>query len=243
MKFGKVVFKGLEMKRCEENKFARVASAGRAAFTIVELLVASVVGSLTLIGVHGVFLQAMDVEKRASIRREGLGLANAVAAHLAETLEGAVNLLPEVPSIIGGPESDGGGYSMKCIVGIGGAGGACLQRRRYRWNRLGDQGRSSELELQVMKYAGTRNVTALSGIEELTEEEQWSRIPPVVIGKQLSGLSVLYRKTSDPAAGWKDSWRGSAGDVAVRIRVKVEGETVERVVVPQVNAKLVASED
>ena len=56
----------------------------------------------------------------------------------------------------------------------------------------------------------------------------------------MNGISILYKNAKDAEASWQHSWIGLAGDMAVRIRVNVSGETVEKIVVPQANSPAIA---
>ena len=230
------------MMRNETFKICRIlwktasglhASQRGSGFTLAELLVSSVVISTVMVGVYVVFLQAIDVEERASLAWDRSETAEAIVEHMTATLEGAVNL-PEIVSIEGGPAGGDGEYFLTCTS----SGAAGLQRRRYRWKSFGagdDEKSSGIIELQTIEYAGTGIVTPIGGLEGLEEREIWNRIPSVVIGKRFDGISVLYRKASDPLTPWTERWNGEAGDVAVRIRVTVDGAAVEKIIVPQVN--------
>lgn len=66
--------------------------AGRGGFTLAELLVASVVLSMTLLGVYALFSQAMRAEGATAVRWRHRGAAEAVVAHLAGAFEEAMNL-------------------------------------------------------------------------------------------------------------------------------------------------------
>ena len=213
-------------------------------FTIVELLVTSVIVGTVLLGVHAIFLQAIDVEGRATDRQDRREALAPIIAHLAERLEHAVNL-PEIPAIVGGPDGDHGQYAITCCVGPSGNGGRSIetlgiQRRRYRWNLPSNEGQPAGIEMQILTYAGTRNVTPVAGADGLSEPELWNAAPSRIISRRVSDLSILYRKAGQANAPWLDRWSGPAGEVVIRICASLGGETVEKVVLPRASASLTA---
>jgi len=239
------------MGLCDVRDFPGEALSGHATrrsrgfgFTIVELLVASVVMSVALLGVYSIFAQAMQVQSQTSVRWNEQAAAEAMVAHFADVLERCVNL-PEVPALVAGPDSAGEGYFLTCCATSGRGGSSDpldrggIQRRRYRWGFGSEEDRAGTIEVQTLSLAGTKIVSVWGEMEGGTEEEIWSRVPATVVGRRVGSLSVLYRKCNDPQSTWQDHWRGNAGEVAIWIRVGVGGETVERLVVPQADGFLV----
>ena len=218
-------------------------------FTLVELMVASSIMIVALVGVYSVFQQALEVEERTAIRWKQRAAAGAVVDHLAEVTERCVNLSADEPAIEGGRQSDGS-YTLTCTVAswLGASSGTeptSLQRRRYRWG-FEAHDRTGSLELKALEYSGSSNLTPLPGAPDLAgldEEQVWSLTNPVVIGTGLSALSVEYRRADDPEATWADHWDEPAGQVAVRIRATVGERMVERVVVPMVNGAVLSGSE
>lgn len=202
-------------------------------FTLVELLVASVVVTTTLTGVYAVFQHAMKIEAQATLGWNNHAAAEAVVTHLAEALEHAVNI-PNIPTIEGGPDGEHGEYSIKCMIVAPGY-RASLQRRRYRWGFNADSQKTGTIELQTMIYAGSKNVTPFSSRGQLSEQQAWDQVEPKLVGKYLDAVSIQYRPLDDAGSGWNGRWSGRAGKVAVRIRASVGGQAVERIVVPRAN--------
>lgn len=224
----------------------RTRQSDRRGFTIAELLVASMVITTALLGVYTLFKQAMAVESRAAVRWNEQAAAEALVRHIVEILEQCVNI-PDTPAIVAGPDEDGGTYSLTCVVvGSGFSGGrpeqVGLQRRRYRWNFDSDSGRTGTMELQTMYYAGTRNITAGAGHDELSEEEMWNRTPVEVIAKRVQHLSLRFRSLDDPQAPWQDRWNAPAGSVAVGVQAAVGGQSADAIVVPQVRGLVIEQE-
>jgi len=205
-----------------------VRRAGGRAFTLAELLVASVVMSTALLGVNALFRHALDTEGRAAVRWHDRAAADRVAAHLAEAMAQSINL-PEIPALVAESDSETDGW-LVCQVG--------LERRRYRW-RVVDGGPHCVLELQKMIVAGTRNLSQEAvGREETTSKQLWDRIGATVIASRLDGLSVRFKSLEAEAATWQSGWDGPVGQVIALIRVTVGDETVERAVHPRVRGYL-----
>jgi len=201
-------------------------------------MVACVVVSIALIGVYGIFREAMSMEKNASRLWDDRAAAAAVVAHLAETLEHAVNL-PGVPAIVGKPGEEENEYVLTCTaVSAGHVAGArgLTKRRRYRWTCDPEDAGAGCLKLQTLTYAGTKNVTAIDGLAGLDEKQTWERAEVKVIAGRLKRMSVSYKPVNTPDAEWTDRWHGRAGRVMVRISVTVGNRKCERLVTPRADA-------
>lgn len=216
-------------------------------FTVVELMVASTVMAVTLLGVYSVFQQAMRVEGRMAVRWNEASAASVVADHLADTLERCVNIAG-LSTVKAGPDEATGMQILTCTVATAssspwGVATAGIERRRYHWGNE-DSERKGTLELQAMPYAGSANIASFSQVidSEADDEQLWNRVQSQVIGKNISDISVHFRPVNDSDASWKAQWESDAGRVLIRIRVQVGRELAERFVVPQANAPLVAEE-
>jgi hypothetical protein len=208
-------------------------------------MVASVVVSMALIGVYAVFRQALSVEENAFRLWDDRAAAADVVTHVAEALEQAVNL-PGVPAIVGGPGEEENEYVLTCTALSGGyreGGRGAVQRRRYRWWHDPEVSDSGVLELRVMTYAGTSNVTPINGLADLEEKQAWEQLEPKLIGKRLRSMSVSYRPTNDEDAEWKDRWHGRGGDVMIRISVTVGNQKCERIIRPRADASWIEQQE
>jgi len=218
----------------------RARSAARRGFTIAELIVASSVMTTALLGVYTLFGQVIDVERRASLRWEQRGAAEAVASQLAEAVEYAVDL-PNITAIGGGDGEDGSSSLTVMTSARPGSpsfgGQAGLQRRLYRWHPD-----TRTIELKTQRYAGSVNLTPGVTGEEADDEVVWSRSAAVVVAGDVDGLTLRFRTADDPQGEWTKQRRGAARNVAVLIRVKVGEQTVERIVASQVNQPLLSGE-
>lgn len=208
-------------------------------FTIVEFMVAGVIVTVALTGIYAFFRETMECESRVSVRWHDRGTARVIAGHLAKALEQAVNL-PEVPAVVVESDGNDGKQTLTCVVdsgarSVGGAYGG-LERRRYRWDFPEDDERAGTLELQTMIYGGTRNLELIRGLDELPAEEVWNRLPITVIGRRLEDLVVTCSTLSGSQSKSSEHQDGHVGDVLISVRVTVGAETIERSVVPQVNA-------
>ena len=214
-------------------------------FTIVELLVTSVIVGVVLLGVNAVFLQTINMEGRAAARQSQRDILSPVVAHLSEALECAVNL-PEIAAIVGGPVGNDGDHTLTCCVGPKGDGNRSIetqgiQRRRYQWKTAASPEDFEGIKVQVLDYAGTSNIAPVAGSDTVSEDEIWNTAPARIIGRRIHALSITYRQLDQAGASWLEQWDGAAGNVAIRIRAASVGCTEERVVVPQTDGPLVPS--
>lgn len=211
-------------------------------FTLTELLVANAVVAIALLGVHGLFRQVVEVERSLTLRWENRGAAEAVADHLAEAMQHVVNL-PGKPAILAEP-SDDGARAVTCFTQAPLYRNAPLReagvsRRRYAWRPGEDPEQPGEVDAQMLTYGGSQNLS-LGAAEEGDDAAAWNQATPMVIGGRVDELAITFRAPDDANAAWQDqgSWQG--GQVVVRIRVRVGGETAERVVLPRAGAMAVA---
>ena len=225
--------------------FMRQAGTSRRAFTIAELLVATVITATALTGVYAVFRQAMAVEVKASRALRDRSAAVAVADHLAMVLTHTVN--PPELAAIECQQHPAGGFSLECHISGSSylgpdADHSSIQRRRYSWGgasgNTGD-GDDVTLMLQIQPYSGTQNITPLANIEELDPRSVWELLPATVIAERIADLSVQFMQVNEPTADWTSVWAGNSGDVAVWITVRVGGQTVERFVTPRADAPMI----
>ena len=215
---------------------------GRSGFTIVEIMMACVIVGGALLGIYSVFKQAMDAEAAAAVSWNDREAAVAVVNHLAEALERSVSL-SGAPALIGGPEGGRGRYALQCLVTGDGRSQAAksgrgMQWRKYTWGAVSPDSRENILELRTLCLAGTKRIAPFTSLDEFGAEEVWKHLEPAVIGRRMRKLTVLYRPSDAPGSDWKDQWRGQVDNVSVRIRLEVGAQTVQRVVVPRVNAAL-----
>ena len=216
----------------------------REGFTIAELLVASVATGMVFVAVYSIFVQAIGAEATTTLRWQGRCAAESIVSHIAETLAQAVNI-PETAAIQGGTNGSDGESFLKCTVGGralagGNVSGMSVSRVRYSWNFQDVNQDSESISLQKIQYAGTKIITPIAGADQMGEDELWASLPPITIGTHLSGISILYKNAEDPEASWQDSWNGPAENVAIRIRVNVDNQIAEKIVIPQTNSPIVA---
>jgi len=215
-------------------------------FTLIEMMVACVIMTTALLGVYSCFKHFTAVEVRTSVRWNDRAAAEAIVAHLADTVEHGVILPGRQSVVLAEGEGDGGVDSLTCYMTVPGhdpgrRGQVGIQRRRYRWDFDAESDRSGTLELQTLYFAGTKNVSRIPGLEELSEEEVWDRVPAQTIGRRLD-LWIKCKPLDDPQAEWQKEWRGSVGKVAFWIHVRVADETLEKIVVPRASTAIVAQE-
>lgn len=205
----------------------------RDGFTLAELLVASVVATVALLCIHGLFFHALDVEARSAVRWTESDTAEAVVARLAVTLEATVNLSNVKTLVIDrGAERDGW---LICQTPT--------QRVRYRWQKDEDDGKYT-LTMQAKPFAGTKELTkgALPD-EDAQAGENWDSIPAVTIAKGLEEVSVQARPLSKASQTRDGRYEGPAGKVAIRLKVSSGGQTARRIVIPRCDANTEESQE
>jgi hypothetical protein len=215
-----------------KNNICQTASRNTG-FTIAELLVACFITSTALLGVYTIFKQVIDIERQTRVRWNNLGAAESVVTHLAKELQNCINV-PQIPTLVG--RSD----AIIClVVGKGYDGGRFEQAGILRHHFFWESGIVSQ---QTLKYAGSKNITPIVGLEDMDEEQLWSNIPIQTIGKNIDSISFSYKTANDPSASWQDSWKGAVGNVAIWIRVSSKEQLSERIVVPRVNVSIDSKE-
>lgn len=212
------------------SRGVRAFSVGPAGgFSVVELLLASVLLAVLSSGVYALYRDALRAESRSTIRLNRRARARAVVNHFRETLEQIVNV-GEIPALAAGPTRDGG-YELECTV-CGSDGG--IERRKYTFIAPGDEEEPSAIELRMMYYAGTKNLGPPGGAAE-----PWSFLEPKVIAKGV-GVSFSFKTLG---SDWVDSFSGQEGTTYIRIKVDVGEESVQGAVISRVNAPLIDREE
>jgi prepilin-type N-terminal cleavage/methylation domain-containing protein len=213
-------------------------------FTFVELLVATVVMSMTLLGAYVVFGQATATERMISIRWRERAAAEAVADHLAHVIERCV-MIGQTPPLVARDLGDDGHELLIVYAGAGGPRSQpadhAMQRRRYSWgsDRASPGG---HVQLQVMVLAGSLNLTLDDRQRQLPEVQQWDLIPAAIIGQGIDNLSLSYRAQGSSRSRWTTEWDDPERLPLVRIEVQIGQQFVERVVSPPVRGALVSKD-
>ena len=202
-------------------------------FTLVELMVASVIVATALVGVYSVFRHALEVEGRACVAWRDREAAHAVVDELASALERVVN-----PS--DGSSIKGGLSTLTFFAAPGGNGGGASGLAfcwyEYGWNAPSEPNAMSHVNRQVVACAGNKPIAVEIASGPETDSIDWHRLPIDRIGDQLADFAVEYKPLDEQGSDWVDNWKGQAGRVAIRVRCQVGQETVERMVVPRTDA-------
>lgn len=184
-------------------------------FTLVEFMTACMVVSIALLGVHAIFRDVVQTERRLTLAWQDRQAAEAVVLQICQAVGSAVEI-SGVPAMKTGKEDNGLSF-LECMT----YGGPCqptLQRRMYRWN-----GDSGVLDLRTIPYCGSQPVS----LQVQTEEDPWTNVEPVIIGHGLKGLSIQFKTaTSD----WTDQYTRSDLPTVVRVKATVGKTSVERIV-------------
>ena len=187
---------------------------------------ASVVTTVALLGINGLFFHAMDVEARSSVRWADIDTAEAVLDRLAATIESVTNL-PDIKTIVVNRGADGSGWLI-CQTPI--------RRVQYHWWKDEDDGKYA-LTMQVKAFAGTRDLTtAAPPDEEAQSREKWDSIPAVTIARGLEEVSVSAKPLGKAAGTGNGRYEGPAGKVAIHLKVIAGGQTASGIVLPRCDA-------
>jgi prepilin-type N-terminal cleavage/methylation domain-containing protein len=207
--------------------------AGKRAFTLAELLVASVVMTVALLGIHSLLFRAMDVEGRASVRWYANDSAEAVLDQFSRTLETAINF-PSIQTLVieAGVERDG---SLICQTPS--------QRVRYCWQKDKSSGKYT-LTRQTKPFAGSRDLTKDAVPEESKEgKEIWDTIPPVTVAQGLDAISVKVRPLVEDMPRKDLGYEGMVGKIAIELQVTVENQMRQRTIIPRCGANTQGDEE
>lgn len=194
-------------------------------FTISELLVASILGTLVLLGAYKALLQATHVDDRMTNAWTPRRQADAVLRHIASSLRHTVNI-PETLSLYGGPPQDEGNYTLMCF--------SKDQLLRYQWNSPQEE-ENGLLKFKTVIFSGSVPISSVTSGESWKEDQSWDDIDSIIIGRRIDAFSVTYRDAQNTDAPWQNSWDGPVGNVAIRVRVTIQGQTFERVIIPRAN--------
>lgn len=225
-------------RRISTTSQQRRRRTGARGFTLVEFVMASTISAVVVLGVYEVFRQVLEVEERYGVASRQTASAAAVAEHLTSALEGVVNL-PQAPAITVQRHDRSGVYSLVCRTGgarytPGSVRDVGLQLRQYQWGFDQEDRRAGTIQLHLLDYAGSTDISASTSGEGQALEQRWSKVQPRVIASGLDAVSVLLKPSDKPTADWVDTWEGDAGDVMIRITIDVGGFVAERIVVPRV---------
>ena len=219
----------------------------RSGFTIVELMVACSVMSVVLLGVYSVFQQALAAEQTMSGRVQSIASARSIADHIADSLLHSVNI--DSMTTVHADQAEEGGFYLVCmrqtqpfvrihvqeyepVIGYR----APNELLRYRWG-FSEKDDKGSLTLQRMWYAGTENL--MTGAGQADGKFEWSQVPARIIGLGLDEISIRFRTADNSNAKWEKKWKDQTGNVLIWIKVTVNQETAERVVMPAANGLLI----
>ena len=201
-------------------------------FTLVELLMASFIVSIALLGVYSLFQQTLEVEGKMSLNMLHQNRAVQVVGYLAEELKRCINL-PDMDTIQMSYTPQAGSFEW-VAVGKGFSGSSFesqgIVRKRITW-KLNAAQDAYTLNQQVMRYAGTSNMS-------FTDESQanWNILPVTELFHEIDALEVEIQKTDQPQGGWLKEYQGEASHVAIRIKAVSGERDCQRIILPAVNA-------
>jgi len=217
----------------QSKKLLAMTGRGRHAFTLLEMLVASFILVIALLGIYEMYEQAVLAEATTTKMLVDSASSAAVADRLAADIETAVDLA-RVPGVAGGAVAGTTGHQMICLHT---APRGALRMDRYSWEPPKDPASPSKLMMQEMIWCGTRDIDSARSDENDIASPPWDRIPKTQIA-EVSALAVQYQPAgilSKPS----EKWNGPAAGVLVAVRVTIGNETVTRIAAPRVTQPLV----
>ncbi len=215
----------MKAKPLDRTGSLRSRHSRRSAFTLAELLVASVVVSFALTGVYALFRHAMDVEARAAVSWNDHEAASAVANHMLTIVANAVSI-PDTDTIVLEAGDEGGVFICQ----------TSSRRNRYRWYKDADE-QEYTLELQTMFFSGEKCISPNIEWDRQGGAGHWDKIDPVIIGRRLKDIRVQCQLLKELGGAWRNSWKGASADVAIKCVVTVGDQTVQRVVSSKISKK------
>lgn len=242
-----------------------------AGFTAIELMVATVVSSILLLGVYGVLRQAQAAERLVTRGWAGERAAGSVADRMAEVVDRAVEL-PGQAAIMGGrgaagsdePGPSPSGWILLCVAPGSASAVDPLERAgwawRYEWEPIQAEGLPAgtgggvRLMRRRVPLSGSRSIQPVGapgqadqsgeGSAGIIPDAAWTAIPAEEVASAIDAIEVAYRPTN--STEWADRWDGSQEGVPlVRIRVRSGDDLVTSVAGARTTAPLVpeAEED
>lgn len=207
----------------------RVRRAG--GFTVTELIVATVVMSIALLGIQTVFTRLMGLQADKITAWNDNAQATVVADYLAQIIERAT-------PASGYPSITATGQELRCMSALAPAAAdpvapGTTAMYRLRWGLEDEQ--AGMLGQKWVLFSGDQIISPHVEGFEPDEPQFWEPIPEQWIARRLSGITMRFRHvadTDDPR--WFTRWSGNPGDVEVRIEVRLGSERIERRVFPQI---------
>lgn len=222
-----------------QQTFMVIRSTRRGGFTLIEFIVASMVMSIALLGIYGIVKHAGEIERSATRAWTERDAAQAVADHLIEALEHAVNPPQGVP-LLCTVEEDGTQHLTVWVMSPAtDFKPVALEWRRYTWGGPTDDPDGRTLMLQTVLKAGNVPIDATVPAADVQSGAPtlWSQAIPRPVGRDVS-IAMLFRPLSNPDAEWQSIWGGQLGSVLIDLHVTFGGETVRRLIAPRTSAAL-----
>lgn len=197
-------------------------------FTLVELLMASFVISVALLGVYGLFKQTMEVEAKLTLDMYHQSRAEQVADFLADQMERCINL--KDVETLRAQSGEQGSFLEFTAVGKGFSGDGFdtkgVVRQRITW-QLNEAQSGYVVKRQIMKYAGKTNLT-------FQDESQadWNALPATELFRQVDALEIEFQDIEKSPGRWQKEYAGAAGTVAVRVKAASGERICQRIVLP-----------
>jgi prepilin-type N-terminal cleavage/methylation domain-containing protein len=202
----------------------------RKGFTLVEVLMASIIISVALLGVYSLFQQAIDMEAKMRLSMYHRDRAEEVVDYFADALERCINLKDVETVRSGGSEQ--GAFLEFTAVNKGFWVRQCVVRQRITWQQTQTQ-KGYTVQRQAMMYAGITNVTFAN-----ESQVEWDSLSTTELFSQVDALEIEFKETDQPSGGWRKEYNGPGGQIAIRIQAASGDRKAQRIIVPTVQAVL-----
>ncbi|MEM1330080.1 MAG: prepilin-type N-terminal cleavage/methylation domain-containing protein [Planctomycetota bacterium] len=211
-------------------------------FTLVELLVASVIGSVTVLGAYVLLAQASEVGERLGETSRDRAAARLVAQEFALAVESSL-LAGSTPQIIGSTEHSASSSTVTLTSVVSGhlarnpadPSNASTRMQRLTWS----SGSGGHVRLRTRLLAGVTDITTPRGSRGLSEQRQWDSAADRVIAEGVDRVSVNYLDLGTGSAQWRTSLDRAAGRVLARVTVRVGSQVVERSASSRITSPLI----
>ena len=185
----------------------------RAGFTLVEILMASLLLVMVAGGAYSALRQALEVERRFNEHWRSKQSGDGIVEHLSSAIESAVNV-GRTATILECAETGETG-TFQCAVATRASG----ELRRYTWEeRDGDV----RLFLQIVPLAGSVRTDSTAPLP--TTPAEWSTVTSREIGRTHSIVIEIQTQSGT----WSRNWNGGIRSKLFRLRVRVGGTSSER---------------
>jgi prepilin-type N-terminal cleavage/methylation domain-containing protein len=200
-------------------------------FTVVELIVATVVMAIALLGVQATFNHLMEVEANKSVAWSDQAQVGAVADYFEQIIEQAT-------PVHGFSAIQADTHELVCLAipaasrSVPAIEGTTAMYR-LRW---GDQvAEAGTIEQQRVLLSGDQIISPRNPDIAVDDPAFWQQYASSLVASGVSSIGLRFRAIGAPDdVPWTDKWAGNPGSIEVRISVRIGTVSAQRRVFPSI---------